>query len=84
MKKKLIITAALLMSLASCTYNTNSGNYSSKGAYTPVVQPVSVAVQPVYRTVYRPVYVEPVVEVRPVVYSGCYARTILPYGVYCH
>lgn len=81
MKKTLTLIAASLLSLtASCTYNTNSGNnsYSSKGYDVPVVT------RTVVRTVVRPVYVEPVVEVRPVVYGSCYARTILPYGVYCH
>ena len=78
MKKTLTLIAASLLSLtASCTYNTN-GSYNSKGYDVPVVT------RTVVRTVVRPVYVEPVVEVRPVVYGSCYARTILPYGVYCH
>jgi len=77
MKKTLTLIAAGLLALtASCTYNTN-GSHNSKGACVPIVQPTTVVVQPVR-------YYQPVVEVRPVVYSGCYARTILPYGVYCH
>jgi hypothetical protein len=71
MKKALTIIAAGLLALtSSCTYYTNSGNYSSKGYDIPAVAPTIV--QPVIRPIVRPVYVEQVVHpvyVRPIRYS---------------
>ena len=73
---KISLLAILAIIGTSCTYDNRT--YSSKGYAVPI------SVQPVVRTVYRPVYFEPEVEIRPVIYRGCYARTILPYGIYCH
>lgn len=79
MKKKLIITAALLVSLASCTYTTTNSSYSAKGGCVPIVRPAPVVVQPA-PIVVRPVYYNTVVE-PPIFRRTVYTYT--PYGVYC-
>lgn len=72
-----IIAAGLFAFMASCTYYTNSGNYSSKGACVPIVHPAPVVVQPVV----RPVYYTPVIE--PPIVRRTYIYTYTPFGVYC-
>jgi len=81
MKKTLtLIAVGLLTFTASCTYNTNS-NYSSKGAYVPVVRPAPIVVQPVI----RPVYVEPVVEtVQLSVRTYSYRPAVIPPRCYSY
>ena len=72
MRKTLtIIAAGLFTFTASCTYYTNSGNYSSKGAYVPITHPTPIVVQPAV----RPIYVEPI---RISVRSYSYRPMVLP------
>ena len=80
MRKTITLIAAGLLTLtASCTYYTNSGNYSSKGYDIAVVRPAPVVVQPVV----RPVYYTPVIEPPIMRRTYTYTYTYTPYSVYC-